>query len=184
MKTSYCDVTDISSFPRLEEGYDTVICLNVIEHVGDDRGALANIKTVLAAGGKAIILVPQGQWNFGTLDQVLGHQRRYSKETLQKLAQDCGFAVKEIREFNRIGTPAWVYNGKILHRHAFGLIQIWMLNLLTPVFRLIDPHLPFPGLSLIALLQRREAEGETSADLSKAIRQQKVVAASPVLSPH
>jgi glycosyltransferase involved in cell wall biosynthesis len=183
MKTSYCDVTDISSFPRLEEGYDTVICLNVIEHVGDDRGALANIKTVLAAGGRAIILVPQGQWNFGTLDQVLGHQRRYSKEMLQKLAQDCGFVVKEIREFNRIGTPAWFFNGKILHRRAFGLIQIWMLDLLTPVFRVIDPLLPLPGLSLIAILQRREAEGETSSHTAKATHLQNVVAASPILSP-
>jgi glycosyltransferase involved in cell wall biosynthesis len=184
MKTSYCDVTDISSFPRLEEGYDTVLCLNVIEHVGDDRGALANIKTVLAAGGKAIILVPQGPWNFGTLDEVLGHQRRYSKATLQKLAQDCGFVVKDIREFNRIGTPAWFLNGKILQRRAFGLIQIWMLNLLTPIFRVIDSHLPFPGLSLIAILQCREAEGENIGDTSKVIHLQKVVGASPMLSPH
>jgi SAM-dependent methyltransferase len=170
---------DISSFPRLEEGYDTVICLNVIEHVEDDRVALANIKTVLAAGGTAIVLVPQGQWNFGTLDQVLGHQRRYTKRLLQKLAQDCGFVVKEIREFNRIGTPAWFVNGKLLHRRVFGLLQIWMLDLLTPVFRVIDPLLPFPGLSLIAVLEPREiVQGETSGDPSKAAQLQKVDAAA------
>ena len=75
MKTSYCDVTDVASFPRIEEGYDTVICLNVMEHVENDRVALANMKNVLATGGTAVVLVPQGQWNFGTLDQVLGHQR-------------------------------------------------------------------------------------------------------------
>jgi glycosyltransferase involved in cell wall biosynthesis len=179
MKSSYCDVTDISSFPRLEEGYDTVICLNVIEHVEDDYGALANIKTVLATTGTAIILVPQGQWNFGTLDHVLGHQRRYSKESIQKLARDCGFVAKEIREFNRIGTPAWFLNGKILHRRAFGLLQIWMLNLLTPVFRVIDPFLPFPGLSLIAILQREEMiKAEGSGDASKAAQLQKVDAAA------
>ena len=179
MKSSYCDVTDISSFPRLEEGYDTVICLNVIEHVEDDRGALTNIKSVLAATGTAVILVPQGQWNFGTLDHVLGHQRRYSKESIQALATDCGFIVKEIREFNRIGTPAWFLNGRILHRRAFGLLQIWMLNLLTPVFRVIDPFLPFPGLSLIAVLQRKEMmEGERSDEASKARQLQKVDAAA------
>jgi glycosyltransferase involved in cell wall biosynthesis len=162
MKTSYCDVRDISSFPQVEEGYDTVICLNVIEHVEDDRVALTNIKSVLAKGGTAIVLVPQGQWNFGTLDQVLGHQRRYSKGSLQKLAQNCGFAVKAIIEFNRIGTPAWFVNGRILHRRIFGLFQIWMLDLLTPVFRVIDPLLPFPGLSLIAILERRVAQDETT----------------------
>jgi glycosyltransferase involved in cell wall biosynthesis len=162
MKTSYCDVRDISSFPRVEEGYDTVICLNVIEHVEDDRVALANIKSVLANSGTAIILVPQGQWNFGTLDQVLGHQRRYSKRSLRKLAKDCGFVVKEIIEFNRVGTPAWFINGKILHRRVFGLFQIWMLEVLTPIFRLIDRFLPFPGLSLIAVLER----GMEAADAS------------------
>jgi glycosyltransferase involved in cell wall biosynthesis len=160
MKTSYCDVTDVASFPRIEEGYDTVICLNVVEHVENDRVALANMKNVLAASGTAIVLVPQGQWNFGTLDQVLGHQRRYSKESLRQLAEDCGFAVKEMIEFNRVGTPAWFVNGKILRRRVFGLFQIWMLDLLTPVFRVIDPLLPFPGLSLIAVLERSEVVQE------------------------
>jgi glycosyltransferase involved in cell wall biosynthesis len=155
MKTTYCDVLDISSFPHIEEGYDTVICLNVIEHVEDDRGALANVRSVLAVGGTAIVLVPQGQWNFGTLDQALGHKRRYSKESLRALAEDGGFVVKDIFEFNRIGTPAWFMNGRILRRRVFGLFQIWMLDLLTPVFRVIDRLLPFPGLSLIAILERR-----------------------------
>jgi glycosyltransferase involved in cell wall biosynthesis len=163
MKTSYCDVTTIGSFPRLEEGYDTVICLNVMEHLEDDRLALANIENVLAAGGTAIILVPQGQWNFGTLDEVLGHQRRYSKHSLRQLAHDCGFVVKEIIEFNRFGTPAWFVNGKILRRRVFGLFQIWMLDLLTPVFRVIDRFLLFPGLSLIAVLERREPVREERA---------------------
>jgi len=156
MKTSYCDVMDIASFPRLKEGYDTVICLNVIEHMENDRIALANIENVLAVGGRAIVLVPQGQWNFGTLDEVLGHQRRYSKQSLRQLAHDCGFVVKEIIEFNRFGTPAWFVNGKIFRRRFFGLFQIWMLDLLTPVFRVIDRFLIFPGLSLIAVLERRE----------------------------
>jgi 2-polyprenyl-3-methyl-5-hydroxy-6-metoxy-1,4-benzoquinol methylase len=48
-----------SSFPVINGGYDTVVCLNVIEHVADDRRALANILEVLAPGGRAIILVPQ-----------------------------------------------------------------------------------------------------------------------------
>jgi glycosyltransferase involved in cell wall biosynthesis len=179
VKTAYCDVTDVSSFPRDEEGYDTVICLNVIEHVENDRMALANIKSVLGAGGTAIILVPQGQWNFGTLDQVLGHQRRYSKESLRNLAADCGFAVKKIVEFNRVGTPAWFVNGKILQRRVFGLFQIWMLDLLTPVFRVIDPILPFPGLSLIAVLERSaDSQAKASAGVQNLDQEQAVMEAA------
>ena len=66
------------SFPVINGGYDTVVCLNVIEHVADDRRALANILEVLAPGGRAVILVPQGQGNFGTLDEALGHVQRSS----------------------------------------------------------------------------------------------------------
>ena len=164
MQTAYCDVTELSSFPRIQEDYDTVICLNVIEHVDDDRRALCNIKNVLVEGGTAIILVPQGEWNFGTLDEVLGHQRRYTKRSIQNLAEECGFSVKTIVEFNRIGTPAWFLNGKIFRRRILGLFQIWLLNFLTPVFRLLEPILPFPGLSLIAVLHREASAREAPLD--------------------
>jgi 2-polyprenyl-3-methyl-5-hydroxy-6-metoxy-1,4-benzoquinol methylase len=96
MKTAYCDVTDLSTFPGTDGGYDTVICLNVIEHVVDDRTALGNIKSVLAVGGRAIILVPQGPANMGTLDEVLGPRRRYTRGTLDALASDCGFKVLSV----------------------------------------------------------------------------------------
>src|SRR5262245_24552793 len=164
IQTAYCDVTEMSSFPRIHEDYDTVICLNVIEHVEDDRRALGNIRNVLADRGTAIVLVPQGEWNFGTLDEVLGHQRRYSKKSLQTLAEECGFSVKAMVEFNRIATPAWFLNGRILRRRVFGLFQIWLLNFLTPVFRLLEPILPFPGLSLIAVLQREVTVREAALD--------------------
>jgi SAM-dependent methyltransferase len=153
MKVAFCDVTDMKSFTENEE-YDTVISLNVIEHVDDDRAALNNIKSKLAPSGRAIVLVPQGPGNFGTLDEVLGHRRRYTRETLTRLAADCGFKVREILEFNRTGSAAWYLNGKLLRRRSFGLGQIWSLNLLTPLIRRIDAMLPLPPLSLIGILER------------------------------
>jgi glycosyltransferase involved in cell wall biosynthesis len=165
IKAAYCDVSDLSTFPSSEKPYDTVICLNVIEHVDDDKAALSNIKSVLAPEGRAIILVPQGQWNFGTLDEVLGHKRRYSKEGLAQLAAECGFEVREIVSFNRVGTLAWTINGKLLRRRTFGLAQIMMLNMLTPLFRVVDSLLPVPPLSLIAVLTKT-AEAPLSSGAS------------------
>ncbi|MBK9515742.1 MAG: glycosyltransferase [Anaeromyxobacter sp.] len=147
------DVTRGDSFPRREGGFDTVVCLNVVEHVDDDVGALVNIRAVLAAGGRAIVLVPQGPEVFGTLDEVLGHKRRYTKATLAALAAAAGFEVAELLEFNRVGRPAWWLNGRLLKRRDFGLFQIMALNLLTPLFRLVDRALPFEALSLIAVLR-------------------------------
>jgi SAM-dependent methyltransferase len=162
LKSSYCDVNDLDSFPPSADGYDTVICLNVIEHVGDDRKSLMNIKSVLSETGRAIVLVPQGPWNFGTLDKVLGHQRRYTRQTLTDLGAACGLEIERIIEFNRTGTIAWFLNGKILKRRDFGIGQIWMLNLITPIMRRLDKVLPIPPLSLIAVMGRPAVSRRTA----------------------
>jgi glycosyltransferase involved in cell wall biosynthesis len=151
------DVTRGDSFPRVEGGFDTVVCLNVVEHVDDDRGALANIRSVLSPDGRAIVLVPQGPEVFGTLDEVLGHKRRYTRESLARLAAEAGFQVEQVVEFNRVGRPAWWLNGRLLKRRTFGLFQIMTLNFLTPLFRLVDRALPFDALSLIAVLTPKSA---------------------------
>jgi glycosyltransferase involved in cell wall biosynthesis/phospholipid N-methyltransferase len=147
------DVTRGETFPTGKGGFDTVICLNVVEHVDDDMGALRNIRSALAANGRAIVLVPQGPEIMGTLDEVLGHKRRYTPESLAVLADAAGFTVREVLHFNRVGRPAWWLNGMFLKRREFGLFQIMTLNLLTPIFRLVDAALPFKALSLIAILE-------------------------------
>ncbi|HSN91522.1 MAG TPA: class I SAM-dependent methyltransferase, partial [Anaeromyxobacteraceae bacterium] len=169
----YLDVTltDVArgdSFPTLPGGFDTVVCLNVIEHVQGDREALENIRRVLAPDGNAIVLVPNGPRLFGTLDEVLGHRRRYTEGSLRAVAEAAGFEVARILRFNRIGTPAWWLNGKLLRRRTFGLVQIALLNLLTPLFRLVDRALPFPPLSLIAILRPAGSVATTRPDPARA----------------
>jgi len=154
LRVSLTDVTRLDTFPEVNGGFDTVICLNVIEHVEDDRTALANIHRVLAKGGRAIVLVPQGPQALGTLDEALGHKRRYTERSLRRLAADTGFKVDEVLPFNHAGWPAWWLNGKILRRRTFGLPQVLALNLFTPLFRCIDQHLPFPPLSLVGVLAK------------------------------
>jgi hypothetical protein len=87
---------------------------------------------------------------------VLGHRRRYTVESLGALAAAAGFRIVELVHFNRVGRPAWWLNGKLLKRRDFGLGQIMMLNLLTPLFRLVDKALPFDALSLIAVMEKAE----------------------------
>jgi len=157
------DAANAGSYPETPGGFDTVICLNVVEHLEDDVGALKNIRRVLSPTGRAIVLVPQGPGAFGTLDEVLGHHRRYTEAQLRGVAGEAGFEVMELLTFNRIGSVAWWLNGKVLKRRSFGLVQIWMLNLLTPIFRVVDRALPFPPLSLIAILEPKGAGAESRA---------------------
>jgi len=151
MRVGYTDGGKGETYPR-EEKFDTVICLNVVEHLTDDLTALNNIRSVLEDSGRAIVLVPCGPWLFGTLDEVLGHHRRYTRKQLTELVERAGFHLESLLEFNRIGVIAWWLNGSLLRRRTFGLWQIKMLNLLTPLFRVMDNFLPLPPLSLIAVL--------------------------------
>ena len=154
LSVAACDVSDRASFPARNGGYDTVVCVNVIAYIADDVQALANIRSVLADGGRAVLLVPQGPGLAGTLDEVLGHRRRYTRETLAAAAEAAGLEIEKILPFNRAGTLAWYINGRLLKRREFGLVQVKLLNQLTPLLRLLDGVLPLPPLSLIAILKR------------------------------
>jgi glycosyltransferase involved in cell wall biosynthesis len=147
------DGTDGNSFP-LGESFDTVICLNVVEHLSEDREALRNIWNVLEDDGRAIVLVPNDPKLFGSLDEVLGHCRRYTEDQLIRAGQAAGFQAEQLLKFNRPGVVAWWLNGQVLRRKTFGLGQIRLLNFLTPFFRVIDPWLPLPPLSLIAIFRK------------------------------
>jgi glycosyltransferase involved in cell wall biosynthesis len=158
MRVAYTDAADAATFPA-GQSFDTVVCLNVVEHVRDDLGVLRNVWNALSDGGRAVILVPCGPGLYGTLDEALGHFRRYTSEQLAGVAGQAGFRVEQVLKFNRPGVVAWWLNGRILHRRTFGLWQIRMLNLLTPVFRLLDSWLPLPPLSIIAILRKENQEG-------------------------
>jgi glycosyltransferase involved in cell wall biosynthesis len=155
MQVGYVDAADFATYPT-EQRFDTIVCFNVVEHIPDDLGTLRNIWDALEAGGRAIILVPFGPKLYGSLDEVLGHCRRYTEEQLIELAQRAGFSVEAVLKFNRPGTVAWWLNGKILHRRTFGLGQIRILNALTPIFRLMDSWLPLPPLSIIGILRKEQ----------------------------
>lgn len=130
---------------------DTVICLNVVEHVEDDEMALRNIFEVLAPGGCAIILVPEGPGIYGELDRVLGHCRRYTEPELREKMERAGFAVERLFGFNRVTRPGWWWNGRLLRRRTFSRIQLWAFDRLVWLWRRIDGWLPWRGVSLIAV---------------------------------
>lgn len=153
MRVGHVDAANFETYP-IGQKFDTVVCLNVVEHIPDDIGTMRNIWQVLEEGGRAIVLVPFGPKLYGTLDEVLEHCRRYTEEQLTEVAQGAGFKVETILRFNRPGVVAWWLNGKILKRRTFGLGQIRVLNVLTPIFRVMDSWLPLPPLSIIGIFRK------------------------------
>jgi len=151
LNVQFTDASVEKSYPA--EEFDTVICLNVIEHLKDDEGALRNMRVRMKKSGRAIILVPNGPGIYGSLDRVLGHYRRYTREQLLAICLRAGFNVENIVGFNRIGSPAWWWNGKVLKRTTFGLWQLKVLNTLLPLIKLVDRFLFFASLSWIAIFR-------------------------------
>ena len=146
-----CDLSDAGDFQPMRGMFDSVVCLNVMEHVEDDLGALRNIFSALRPGGRAVILVPQDQKAFGTLDEVLGHCRRYSEEQLRARMEEAGFEVERVLYFNRVTRPAWRFNGQVLKRRSVGRLQLGIFDVLVPLWRRIDGYFPWPAVSLIAV---------------------------------
>jgi glycosyltransferase involved in cell wall biosynthesis len=147
----YCDLARPGDFAEFPESMDSVVCLNVLEHVEDDMLGLRNIHSVLRSGGRAIILVPHGQEIFGTLDVALGHYRRYSHEELKKKMEQSGFRVERIIDFNRISRPPWYVSGRILKRTTLGSGQMKLFDRFVWLWRSIDRYLPWPPTSIIAI---------------------------------
>jgi len=147
----HCDLLNTDHFAGLQGEMDTVVCLNVVEHVADDVGSLRNIHAALGKGGKAIILVPHGQGIYGTLDRALGHHRRYSHEELRQKMELAGFHVDRILEFNRVSRPGWYISGRLLKSTALSPRMMSVFDRFVWLWRRIDRYLPWPPTSIIAV---------------------------------
>jgi glycosyltransferase involved in cell wall biosynthesis len=155
LRVANVDLTNPDDFYDLQGAFDTVICLNVLEHVPDERSALESMRSSLQEDGRLVLLVPQGPRLFGSLDEALGHQRRYTRESLRAALEAGGFHVERLLDFNRATTPAWWFNARVLRRRHFGRVQMKAVNHTTWLLRRLDSLLPWPGASLIAVARRR-----------------------------
>ena len=156
LRVRRCDLADPADFAGLAASVDTVVCLNVLEHIEDDTQALRNIHSALRRDGRAIILVPYGQEIYGALDSALGHFRRYSHAALRDKMEQVGFRVEKILNFNRISRPGWYVSGKILKRTKLSAVHMTLFDKLVWLWRRIDGPLPWPPTSIIAIATKAE----------------------------
>lgn len=151
------DVADPAFVELRELRPDSVVCLNVLEHVRDDRRALEHMAAVLPAGGKAVLIVPAFEALYGPIDRNLGHYRRYSKKSMRALAEAAGFEVTTLRYMNSVGCAGWWVNAKVLKRTAQSAGQIRVFDrLVVPPMEWVESRVaPWFGQSLFVALRRR-----------------------------
>jgi SAM-dependent methyltransferase len=133
--------------------FDTIICMNVLEHVEDDVRALRFMHSTLVAGGRAVILVPAFMFLHGTIDRAIGHYRRYTRKDLLPRMRAAGFEVERAFYMNVVGMAGWFWNNRIRKITEEDSAQIGLFdNYIAPWAERVERAVPPPfGLSLIAV---------------------------------
>jgi 2-polyprenyl-3-methyl-5-hydroxy-6-metoxy-1,4-benzoquinol methylase len=151
-----CDV-ESEEFSGLGNfGADSCLCLNVLEHVADDLGALKRMASVLRPNGVIVLLVPAFQSLYGPIDRNLGHYRRYRRDSLIRLAAASALEIRKLRYMNVIGFFAWWTNSHIFRREVQSAAQIEFFDrCVVPAASWIENRVAPPfGQSLLTVLQK------------------------------
>ena len=139
---------------RLER-LDTVVCLNVLEHIEHDFTALEDFASVLDPGGRLVLLVPAMRALYGSLDVHLNHFRRYDLEPLRDLVTRAGFDVQTARYLNCPGVLGWWLNSRVLRRRVLPRGQLAAFKWIQPLLKLEERRNPPFGMSLLVLAIKR-----------------------------
>ena len=136
--------------------FDTVVLVNVLEHIEADRAALANLVRILKPGGHLLVFVPAMQWLMSELDRIHGHFRRYHKADLVAKVQTAGAQVAHCRYFDMLGVGPWLLLNKALGVTTFSRPMVHVHDkYVVPVSRTIEKILPPPfGKNLILVARK------------------------------
>lgn len=118
--------------------FDTIVAVNVVEHIADDHAAVATLAGLLNPGGKLVVYVPACPFVYGSLDRALGHHRRYTPTALTELLSSVGLRTAVPAYMNFFGLFGWALNGRILRRERLSARQLALFERLVPLFRLED----------------------------------------------
>lgn len=147
-----CGTTD-----NLSDSYDTIIYIDVLEHIKEDKLELTKASKHLAPQGKIIVLSPAYQFLFSEFDQSIGHYRRYNKSSIRK-ATPSNLRLEKSYYLDSVGLATSLVN-KIFLRQSLPTIpqiKFWDTTI-VPVSKIIDPLIfKLAGRSIIAIWSKNE----------------------------
>jgi 2-polyprenyl-3-methyl-5-hydroxy-6-metoxy-1,4-benzoquinol methylase len=152
VRVSRLDLMNAADYKVLNEfKVDTVVCLNVLEHIEDDNTVLRRLYEVVPPGCKVVFLVPFDPDLYSRFDREIGHFRRYDKAELENKMQAAGLRVERQFYFNKAGVIAWWVSNTLFQQRCITSWQLKVYNFLTPIFRVLDRCLPIQGLSTVVV---------------------------------
>ncbi len=138
---------------------DTVISINVMEHIRDDMRTLRSMWEVLVDGGRIILYVPALPWLYGTLDKAFQHIRRYRRQELQEKVSAASFRLVSVRFMNLLGVASSFITGRILRRSTLSPRAVKVYDgCIVPVLRRLEGFHPPPVGQNLLLIGEKHRE--------------------------
>ncbi|MGM5025795.1 class I SAM-dependent methyltransferase [Tardiphaga sp. 862_B3_N4_1] len=122
-----------------QEKFNTILYIDVLEHINDDRSEVHRAAAHLERGGYLVVLSPAHQMLFTAFDSAIGHFRRYNKRSLLSLVP-AGLTLEKVFYLDSVGLAASLGNRFVLKSAApsEGQIQLWD-KCMVPISRIVDP---------------------------------------------
>lgn len=149
IKTIHANIDQLD----LVNAADSLVAVNVLEHVEDDEAFLRAAARIVVPGGHLLLFVPAHQFLYGSLDAAFDHYRRYSKAGLASVVSRAGWEPVRISNVNIAGILPWLIAGKILRNTTLGHRQMRIFDrLVIPVMKRVESvREPFIGQSLLLI---------------------------------
>jgi 2-polyprenyl-3-methyl-5-hydroxy-6-metoxy-1,4-benzoquinol methylase len=137
------------------ERFDSVLGLNVLEHVENDEFALRQLYKMLKDKGTMVLLVPCHKFLYNELDKKAGHFRRYSKKELEYKVGKTQFIIQNVFYFNMLGIMGWYLNGSVSKSPQINANAYRIFDKLVPVSKYVEMLTGRKlGLSIICFLSK------------------------------
>ncbi|HWB83403.1 MAG TPA: glycosyltransferase [Bryobacteraceae bacterium] len=169
------DPTVPSDLAGLENCFDTVLCLNVLEYLDDPEQVIASLSITLKPGGVLVILVPQNPSLYGSLDESLGHKRRYRAAEARRMLEAEGLTVETVYSFNKAGAPPWWAYSKVFSSRKISKPVLKIFDKSVWLWSRLDVLMPWHGLSLIVVARK---DGGTARPMVECALDQQTPASS------
>lgn len=147
------------------EKVDTVVMLDVLEHIEDDAKQVRKVHAVLKDGGQLVVVVPAHAILYGERDRQMGHYRRHSKASIKKVLEENGFKVESFRHWNALGFLPYLISEKVLRRPLESKLRqnvkgsplsTFLQHILNLWFKKVENNFDFGfGLSIIVVAKRQ-----------------------------
>jgi SAM-dependent methyltransferase len=135
--------------------FDAILCINVLEHIGEDLAELRNFAKLLhARRGALCLFVPARPEIYAPIDKDFGHFRRYTYRDLRTKLVEAGFAIERLHYFNFVGYFAWWANFCVLKKREFEIQKVRAFDrVIFPVVNRLESKILRPpvGQSLLAI---------------------------------